>query len=168
MNNPPGGDSEALPSVADRFTHVVSAIGNVDETLNGISEEELASDRVRRPALERLFAIVSIASSHIPGNLKAAENAVDWQAIADIGDRLENTRNRIETHVLWAMSQGTLMPLKACAAPSRTELNSCHHPEVVSGEPRRMINDGACDHPSRRARTARSSLRMTAAYDASS
>jgi len=28
MSNPP---SEALPSIADRFTHIVSAIGNVEE-----------------------------------------------------------------------------------------------------------------------------------------
>src|ERR1700689_1341838 len=81
MSNPPG----ALPSVADRFTHIVSAIGNVEETLNGISEKEPASDRVRRLALERLLEIISIASTHIPASLKATENFVDWQAIADIG-----------------------------------------------------------------------------------
>jgi uncharacterized protein with HEPN domain len=112
MSNPP---TEALPSIADRFTHIVSAIGNVEETLNGISEEELASDRMRRLALERLLEIVSMASAHIPARLKAAEDAVDWQTIADIGDRLENARVRIEPKVLWTMSQGTLMPLKACA-----------------------------------------------------
>jgi uncharacterized protein with HEPN domain len=111
MSNPPG----ALLSVVDRFTHIVSAIGNVEETLNGISEKELASDRVRRLALERLLEIISIASTHISASLKATENFVDWQAIADIGDRLENTRVRIEPKVLLTMSQGTLMSLKACA-----------------------------------------------------
>jgi uncharacterized protein with HEPN domain len=111
MSNPPG----ALPSVADRFTHIVSAIGNVEETLNGISEKEPASDRVRRLALERLLEIISIASTHIPASLKATENFVDWQAIADIGDRLENTRVRIEPKVLWTMSRDKLIPLKSCA-----------------------------------------------------
>src|ERR1700722_14563113 len=111
MNNPPG----VLPSIADRFTHIVSAIGNVEETLNGISEEELATDQVRRLALERLLEIVSMASTHVPASLKAAANMVDWQTIADIGDRLENTRVRIEAKVLWTISRDKLIPLKSCA-----------------------------------------------------
>jgi uncharacterized protein with HEPN domain len=105
----------AIPSVSDRFAHILSAIGTVQEKLHGISEEELAGDRMRRLALERLLEIISMASSHIPASLKAAENGVDWQAIADIGDRLENTRDRIESQVLWRISQDMLMPLKVCA-----------------------------------------------------
>jgi hypothetical protein len=45
---------------------------------------------------------------------KAGETGVDWQAIADIGKRLENTRYRIEADVLWAISYEKLPPLKAC------------------------------------------------------
>jgi uncharacterized protein with HEPN domain len=56
-----------------------------------------------------------MAACHIPATFKAAEKGVDWQAIADIGDRLKNTRDRIETHVLWTMSQDKLVPFKACA-----------------------------------------------------
>jgi uncharacterized protein with HEPN domain len=114
---------EIVPSVPDRFVHILSAIGTVQEELRGISEEELASDRTRRLALERLLEIVSVASDHIPASLKAAENAVDWQALADIGVRLENTRDRIETNVLWTISQGTLIPLKACAERYLRELD---------------------------------------------
>lgn len=85
----------------------------VREVLQGVSEEELARDRMRRLALERLLEIVSLASSQ--ASLKAAENGVDWQAIADISDRLENTRDRIKTRILWTISQDKLLPLKACA-----------------------------------------------------
>jgi uncharacterized protein with HEPN domain len=106
---------EIVPSVEDRFSHILSAIDAVQKTLHGISEDALARDRMRRLALERLLEIVSMASYHIPASLKAAENNVDWQAIADIGDRLENTRDRVEIHVLWTISQDMLMPLKVCA-----------------------------------------------------
>jgi uncharacterized protein with HEPN domain len=108
-------ESEIVPSVSDRFAHILSAIGTVKEALHGISEELLAKDRTRRLALERLLEIISMASGHIPANLKAVENDVDWQAIADIGDRLENTPDRIETNVLWTISQDKLVPLRACA-----------------------------------------------------
>jgi uncharacterized protein with HEPN domain len=101
--------------VADRFAHILSAIDAVQEELHGITEDALANDRMRRLALERLLEIISVASDHIPANLKAVENGVDWQAIADIGARLENTRDRIETNVLWTISQDKLMPLKIFA-----------------------------------------------------
>jgi uncharacterized protein with HEPN domain len=101
--------------MADRFAHILSAIGTVQEQLHGVSEEALASDRMRRLVLERLLEIISIASGHIPANLRAVENGVDWQTIDDIGDRLENTRDRVETNILWTISQDKLMPLKVCA-----------------------------------------------------
>ena len=111
-------ESEALPSVAERFGHILSAIDAVQDELHGISEDALAKDRMRRLALERLFEIISVASDHIPASLKVVENGVDWQAIADIGGRLENTRDRIETDVLWTISRDKLMPLMRRAAPS--------------------------------------------------
>jgi uncharacterized protein with HEPN domain len=106
---------ETLLSVADRLAHILSAIDAVQGELYGITEEALANDRMLRLALERLLEIISVASGHIPADLKAVENSVDWQAISDIGARLENTRERVETNVLWTISQERLMPLKACA-----------------------------------------------------
>jgi uncharacterized protein with HEPN domain len=115
MSISPLTNSEAPTSVADRFALIVSVIDTVQEELHGISEDALASDRMRRMALERLFEIISMASDQIPANLKAVENGVDWQAIANIGYRLENTRDRIETNVIWSISQDKLMPLRVCA-----------------------------------------------------
>jgi uncharacterized protein with HEPN domain len=93
----------------------LSAIDAVEETLRGISEGALADDRRRRLALERLFEIISVASDHIPASLKAVENSVDWQTISDMVFASSDTRNRIETRVLWVISEETLIPLKACA-----------------------------------------------------
>jgi hypothetical protein len=45
----------------------------------------------------------------------AAEPDATITTITDIGDRLENTRDRIETHTLWAISKDELSPLKAFA-----------------------------------------------------
>jgi uncharacterized protein with HEPN domain len=108
-------ESEVVPSVQDRFAHILSAIDTVQEILGGISEGALADDRMRRLTLERLFEIIGIASDHIPANLKAVENCVNWQGIADIGSRLENTRDRIEPNLLWTMARDWVTPLKECA-----------------------------------------------------
>jgi uncharacterized protein with HEPN domain len=115
MNPSPPIEPEAIPTLADRFAHILSAIGTVQEQLHGISEEALANDRIRRLVLERLLEIISMASSHIPADLRAVENIVDWQTIDDIGNRFENTRDRIEASVLWTISQDKLTPLKVCA-----------------------------------------------------
>jgi uncharacterized protein with HEPN domain len=105
----------ALPSVTDRFGHIASMIDETEKTLFGISQPELIDDWKRRMALERMLEIISVASDHIPAKLKTAEKDVDWQAIAAIGQRLENTRDRIEADVLWTISHDKLPPLKACA-----------------------------------------------------
>jgi uncharacterized protein with HEPN domain len=103
------------PSVENLCSHTLSAIDAIEECLHGISEAALAEDRTRRLALERSLEMISVASGHLPSALKTTESGVDWQTIADIGARLENTRDRIESQVLWEISQETLMPLKVCA-----------------------------------------------------
>jgi uncharacterized protein with HEPN domain len=105
----------ARPSVTDRFGHIASMIHEIEALLSGSSRQELVDDWKRRMALERMLEIISVASDHIPASRKAVEGDVDWQAIADIGQRLENTRDRIEAGVLWAISHDTLPLLKACA-----------------------------------------------------
>jgi uncharacterized protein with HEPN domain len=90
-------------------------IHEIEKILLGISQQELVDDWKRRMALERMLEIISVASEHIPADLKTAEADVDWQAIVAIGRRLENTRDRIEADVLLAISHDKLPPLKACA-----------------------------------------------------
>jgi hypothetical protein len=48
-------ESEISPSTDDRFAHILSAIGTVEQQLHEVSEEMLANDRIRRMALEPVF-----------------------------------------------------------------------------------------------------------------
>jgi uncharacterized protein with HEPN domain len=105
----------ALPSVTDRFGPIASMIHEIEAVPSGISRQGLIDDWRKRMALERMLEIISVASEHIPASMKAAETDVDWQAIADIGKRLENTRDRIEVEVLWTISHDKLPSLKTCA-----------------------------------------------------
>jgi uncharacterized protein with HEPN domain len=115
MGNSPTTESENLPSTANRFAHIASAICNFQTALHGLSYQEFADDFMRQMAMERWLEIIGITSDHIPADIKAAEATVDWQAIADISNRLENTRDRIEPGILWDMAQEQLIPLKLCA-----------------------------------------------------
>jgi len=106
---------KAEPSVRDRFVHISEEIEAIEFMLAGIAQEQLAEDELRRMAMERMFEIIGIASDHIPANLKAQEVEVDWQAIAELSDRLGNALDCIETAVLWNMAHEKLPPLLACA-----------------------------------------------------
>lgn len=103
------------PSVSDRFVHILEEIEAIESVLTEVSEQQLFQDELRRLALERMFEIIGIASDHIPVALKAQEIEVDWQAIAQLSNRLGNALDRIETEVLWNMAHTKLPPLRACA-----------------------------------------------------
>jgi uncharacterized protein with HEPN domain len=106
---------EIVPTVQDRFSHILSAINTVQAELYECSAEELANNRVLWLALERLLEIISVASDHIPAEIKASEAKVDWNSLAGIGARLEDTRSRIEPETLLSIAREKLAPLKICA-----------------------------------------------------
>jgi uncharacterized protein with HEPN domain len=106
---------EIPPSLSDRIAHILSAVDAVEEGLRGASEEALIKDQVRRLALERLLEIICVASGHIPASIKARENSVNWKMIAAVGDRLEDTRDRIEADFFRQISKDVLTPLRIWA-----------------------------------------------------
>lgn len=106
---------EPIPSMRDRFVHILSAINTVQTELSEISAEKLTSNRASWLALERLLEIISVASDYLPAEIKASETAVDWQCLADISTRLENVRERVEPNTLISIAREKLIPLKVCA-----------------------------------------------------
>lgn len=108
-------DPDLPPTLSDRFVHIVSAVDAIDEWLQGLSQRQLTDDRRLRLAMERLPEIISVATDHIPADIKETEVAVDWQNLADVGRRLENARDRIEPEVLCDVARHKLKPLKAFA-----------------------------------------------------
>jgi uncharacterized protein with HEPN domain len=103
------------PTLSDRSVHIVSAVDTIDEWLHGLSRQQLADDRTLRLALERLLEIISVATDHIPADLKETELAVDWQNLANLGRRLEIARDRIEPEILWDVARHRLAPLRSFA-----------------------------------------------------
>ena len=108
-------DADFPPTLSDRFVHIVSAVNVIDEWLQGLSQQQLADDRTLRLASERLLEIISVATDHIPADLKEAEVAVDWQTLANVGRSLENACDRIDPEVLWDVARHKFPPLKTFA-----------------------------------------------------
>jgi len=110
------------PTTSDRFSHILSAIDTVETTLRDCSLEDLAHDRTRRLALERLIEIIGVASDHITDSVKVAETQVDWRTLSDMSKRLECASERMEPDYLWRMASETVVPLKALAIGRATKL----------------------------------------------
>ena len=100
------------PSLADRLNDMLMAIEESEALLTGVSKEELAKDRVRRLAFERLLEILSEASRHIPEDLRTTVD-VPWRDIADIGSLLRHAYHRVDPDTLWYIAKNDLPFLKA-------------------------------------------------------
>ena len=100
------------PTLADRLTHILTAIEDIRLMLADRTLVEFASDRILMMAVERSFEIMSEASRYVPADLKEAEKEIDWQKLADLGNRLRHAYHRIDPVILWNIAENDLEPLK--------------------------------------------------------
>jgi uncharacterized protein with HEPN domain len=57
------------PSLGDRLVHILKAIEDIGQLLNGRSRTDFANDLTLRMAVERLFEVISEASRYIPEDM---------------------------------------------------------------------------------------------------
>jgi uncharacterized protein with HEPN domain len=100
------------PTLADRLRHILTSIEDIRLMLSDRTLAEFASDRILLMAVERSFEIMSEASRYIPSDLKEAETDIDWQKLADLGNRLRHAYYRIDAIILWNIAENDLALLK--------------------------------------------------------
>ncbi|MCA6117631.1 DUF86 domain-containing protein [Bradyrhizobium sp. WSM 1738] len=101
------------PTIADRMSHIATAIGNIREVVAGQTRESFSENLVMRMAVERLLEIISEASRSIPPDVKAQEPTIGWRRLADLGNWLRHAYHRTDAGLLWAMIEHDLEPLNA-------------------------------------------------------
>ena len=103
------------PTLADRLRHVLDAINEINQMLEGKTWEEFVADRIIRAATERFLEIISEASRRIPENIKARETEIPWQRVADLGNRLRHAYHDTNPDIIWSIATNDLAPLQAFA-----------------------------------------------------
>lgn len=63
--------------------------------------ESVSADIEKRWIMERGLEIISEASRHLPVELKDANPSIQWQKMADLGNRLRHGYDRVDTALLW-------------------------------------------------------------------
>ena len=93
--------------------HILEAISNIEEDMEGVDFESFRTDRRVRQLLERNLEIISEASRGLPQEVKDTEQDIPWKAIAGIGNVLRHDYHRTYPVVLWETVEKDLGPLKA-------------------------------------------------------
>src|SRR5437762_12035974 len=87
----------AAPPLSARLSHVLDAIGQIEENTEGLSFQQFSRDKFRQLGVERCLEIISEASRHVPEDIKLRYNAVPWRRIADIGNRLRHAYHAVSS-----------------------------------------------------------------------
>jgi uncharacterized protein with HEPN domain len=95
------------------IAHILEAMANIEEDLQGHDVESFQRDRRTRQLLERNLEIISEASRGLPEELKDGERDIPWKAIAGIGNVLRHDYHKTFPAVLWETVEKDLKPLKA-------------------------------------------------------
>lgn len=106
---------------AHRFIDILEAIGDIRHILDGRTLEQLRADRLRRPAVERCFEIISEASRHVPDEVKSASGEIPWKKVAGLGNILRHAYQDTNPAILWDIYENHLSDLEqASARPNPT------------------------------------------------
>jgi uncharacterized protein with HEPN domain len=103
------------PILSKRAAQVLDAIGDFEVCLFNTTPEMLASDKIRRMAVERSFEIICGAVSGLPEGVKTTQRQIDWQAMTDLRNRLLKFYYCNNIDALLDITRRNLPPLKAFA-----------------------------------------------------
>lgn len=96
-----------------RTRDVKDAIASVRGLLASRTYSSLEEDQFARAALERFVEIISEASRFLPDSWKAEQPAVNWRAVANIGNVLRHAYRSVDLKILWDIYERDLDPLEA-------------------------------------------------------
>lgn len=101
------------PTVADRLTHILTAIETIETMLAGKTIGDVTADLPLRLAVERALEIICEASYRRPENIKARETSIDWKRMIDFGNLLRHAYHRVDPKLVSEIASRDLPPLKA-------------------------------------------------------
>src|SRR5580700_12270420 len=105
----------AKPSSVLRLTDIIEAIELIRSEMAGVTLDAFETDRRKRWLVERGVEIISEASRHLPGEMKARHPEIPWPKVAGIGNVLRHDYQDVAHDVLWHVVRENLPPLeKVC------------------------------------------------------
>ncbi|RMH48111.1 MAG: DUF86 domain-containing protein [Alphaproteobacteria bacterium] len=101
-----------MKSDAVYLHHVLDALRQIEDYMDGISLDVFLSDRMRQDAVVRQLEIIGEACRQLSDALRARHPDVPWRAIIGMRNRIAHDYLNIDLHVIWDVVQVDLPSLK--------------------------------------------------------
>jgi uncharacterized protein with HEPN domain len=108
--------------VRDRLRHILEAIAAIERLTARKTLADYSTNPDMAAAVERYIERLSEASRHVPDELKASQPQMEWRAIADIGNVLRHTYDRVSDRRVWQIITDDLAPLRTAVEKMLAEL----------------------------------------------
>jgi uncharacterized protein with HEPN domain len=94
---------------------ILEAIGQVQQFVSGMSQDEFTDDSKTIHACMSCFQIVGEASKKLPPDWKKSEPSIPWVQIQGFRNALAHEYFHIDERIMWSTIQEDIEPLKkAC------------------------------------------------------
>jgi uncharacterized protein with HEPN domain len=100
------------PKDRERLLHIIEAIDNIAEFVDGKSFDEYRKDKMLRFAVIKNLEIIGEATYLLTKDFKNKHNTVEWNDIIGMRHILVHGYYQIKDEIVWATIETELMPLK--------------------------------------------------------
>lgn len=100
------------PRDKERLNHMIEAIDNIFEFIEGKSFNIYKSDKILRFAVLKNLEIIGEAAYLLTKDFKAKNNTIEWSVIIGMRHILVHGYYQIRNEIVWATIETDLQPLK--------------------------------------------------------
>lgn len=100
------------PKDNERLLHMLEAIDNIFEFVNGKSFEVYRSDKILRFAVIKNLEIIGEAAYLLTKDFKNSHDSIEWRDIIGMRHILVHGYYQIKDEIIWATIETELKPLK--------------------------------------------------------
>ena len=105
-------DAKEDRDIRDYLNDILEMIEDIWNFTEGISDEELESDKKTLYAVIRCLEVLGEAVKKIPNRIREDYPEIPWQEIAGMRDRLIHEYFGVDIETIWDTIQEDLSPLK--------------------------------------------------------
>ena len=100
------------PNDNERLLHMLEAIDNIFEFVNGKSFEVYKNDKILRFAIIKNLEIIGEAAYLLTKDFKYNHNSIEWRDLIGMRHILVHGYYQIKDEIIWATIETELKPLK--------------------------------------------------------
>lgn len=96
----------------NRLEHMLNAIDTIMQRTSGMTLEELTADKILFGGIVYYTMIIGEAAYKLSREFINQHTEMPWQDIADMRHHLVHGYYQVDSHIVWAVIQNDLLPLR--------------------------------------------------------